>query len=90
MSVVTLAPSAASRFAVPPKPVLPLTVAQYHAMIRAGALEGGAPIELLEGWLVSKMIKNPSHRVAVRKCRIALERIMHAAWSVDTQGARTR
>ncbi|MCY2993949.1 MAG: Uma2 family endonuclease [Planctomycetota bacterium] len=85
MSVVTLAPSAASRFAVPPEPVLPLTVAQYHAMIRAGALEGGAPIELLEGWLVSKMIKNPSHRVAVRKCRIALERILPAAWSVDTQ-----
>jgi Uma2 family endonuclease len=70
---------------VPPEPVLQLTVEQYHAMIRAGALESGAPIELLEGWLVTKMTKNPPHRVAVRKSRIALERILPPGWSVDIQ-----
>ena len=53
MSVDTLPPSATRRFAVPPEPVLPLTVGQYHDMIRSGALESGAPIELLEGWLVN-------------------------------------
>ena len=58
MSVVPLPPSATRRFAVPPEPVLPLTVEQCHAMIRSGALESGDPIELLEGWLVNKMIKN--------------------------------
>ena len=57
MSVATLQPSASCRFAVPPEPVLPLTVGQYHAMIRAGELESGDPIELLEGWLVTKMSK---------------------------------
>ena len=73
MSVATFQPSVTWRFAVPPEPVLPLTVEQYHAMIRSGALISGDPIELLEGWLVNKTIKNPPHRVAVRKCRMALE-----------------
>jgi Uma2 family endonuclease len=85
MSVDTVQPPAPCRFAVPPEPVLQLTVEQYHAMIRAGALESGAPIELLEGWLVTKMTKNPPHRVAVRKSRIALERILPPGWSVDIQ-----
>jgi Uma2 family endonuclease len=58
---------------------------QYHAMIRAGALESGSPIEFLEGWLVNKMIKNPPHRVAVRKCRIALESTLSAEWLLDIQ-----
>jgi len=54
MSATTLRPPAARRVAVPPEPVLPLTVEQYHAMIRSGALTCGDPIELLEGWLVNK------------------------------------
>jgi len=85
MSVATFQPSATWRFAVPPEPVLPLTVEQYHAMIRSGALISGDPIELLEGWLVTKMIKNPPHRVAVRKCRMALEGLLPAQWSLDIQ-----
>jgi Uma2 family endonuclease len=85
MSVATLEPSTSCRFALPPEPVLPLTVQQYHAMIRSGALPSGEPIELLEGWLVNKMIKNPPHRVAVRKCRIALERLLPRRWSLDIQ-----
>jgi len=85
MSVATLPSSTARRFAVPPEPVLPLTVEQFHAMIRSGALKSGDPIELLEGWLVNKMIKNPPHLVAVRKCRMALESILPTQWSLDIQ-----
>ena len=58
-------------------------------MIRTGILEPDAPIELLEGWLVKKMIKNPAHRVATRKTRLALERVVGPGWSVDTQEAIT-
>ena len=58
-------------------------------MIRTGILEPDAPIELLEGWLVKKMIKNPAHRVATRKTRLALERVVGPDWSVDTQEAIT-
>jgi Uma2 family endonuclease len=34
--------------------VVPLTVEQYHRMIETGILEEGAPIELLDGFLVRK------------------------------------
>ena len=81
--------AAAERFSFPPEPVLPLSVQQYHAMIGAGILEVGTPIELLEGWLVRKMIKSPRHRVATRKARIALENVVPNGWSVDVQEAIT-
>jgi Uma2 family endonuclease len=85
MSVATLEPTAAGRFAVPPEPVLPLTVGQYHAMIRAGELESGATIELLEGWLVTKMTKSPPHSAATAKTRRRLNEILPDGWSVDAQ-----
>jgi Uma2 family endonuclease len=62
-----------------------LTVEQYHEMIRAGILTEDDPVELLEGWLISKMPKNPPHRVATRLTTKALERIVPAGWYVDQQ-----
>ncbi len=84
----------ASRFGVrhgdvPADPVWRFTVEDYHEMIRIGILPSGAPIELLEGWLIKKMIKNPAHRVATRKTRIVLENIVPEGWSVDRQEAIT-
>jgi hypothetical protein len=53
-----------------------LSVDQYHAMIQAGILTEDDPVELLEGWLVTKMSKNPKHRGATRLVRQALARII--------------
>jgi len=39
---------------ITPANLVPLTVEQYHQMLRAGILEEGAPIELLDGMLVRK------------------------------------
>lgn len=92
MSVVTTvatSPPTADRLALPPEPVLPFTVEQYHAMIQRGVLESGVPIELLEGWLVNQMTKSPRHRAATRKTRISLERVTPKGWSVDPQEAIT-
>jgi Uma2 family endonuclease len=85
MSIAAHQPSATRRFAVPPEPVLPLTVEQYHAMIRSGALQSGDPIELLEGWLVNKMIKNPPHSASTAKTRRRLNEVIPDGWSVDSQ-----
>jgi len=85
MSVAALESPPLRRFAVPPEPVLPLTVGQYHAMIRAGELESGSPIELLEGWLVTKMIKNPPHSASTAKTRRCLNGLLPVGWSVDSQ-----
>ncbi|NEQ49415.1 MAG: Uma2 family endonuclease [Leptolyngbya sp. SIO3F4] len=71
--------------AVPSEPIWCLSVAQYHAMIQSGILTDGDPVELLEGWLVVKMPKNPRHRAAIRIIRGALENLLPDGWYVDTQ-----
>jgi Uma2 family endonuclease len=62
-----------------------LSVDQYHAMIHAGILTDDDPVELLEGWLVAKMPKNPPHRAVTRLIRQVLERLVPAEWYVDSQ-----
>lgn len=46
-------------------PVRRFTVDEYHRMIDTGILREGDPVELLEGWLVLKMTRNPPHDVAL-------------------------
>lgn len=62
-----------------------LSVGQYHEMIRTGILTADDPVELLAGWLVYKMPKNPPHRIATRLAQQALEAVVPAAWYVDAQ-----
>ena len=62
-----------------------LRVEQYHAMIQAGILTEDDPVELLEGWLVTKMPKNPRHRVATQLTREALAQVLPSGWHVDAQ-----
>lgn len=66
-------------------PVWPLSVEQYHEMIRTGILTEDDPVELLEGVLIPKMGKNPPHSAARRLLRYALEDIVPTGWSVDVQ-----
>jgi Uma2 family endonuclease len=70
---------------VPTEPIWRLTVNQYHAMIRAGILTAEHSVELLRGWLVPKMPKNPLHRAATRLLQRALEGLVPIGWYVDTQ-----
>ncbi len=49
--------------AVPTDIIWRFSVDQYHAMIQTGILTEDDPVELLEGWLVTKMSKNPKHTV---------------------------
>jgi Uma2 family endonuclease len=71
--------------AVPSLPILRLTVAQYHQMIGAGILHDGDPIELLEGWLVIKMAKNPPHVYANSRLHDMLTELVPAGWFVNSQ-----
>jgi Uma2 family endonuclease len=70
---------------VPDEPVHRLTVEQYDEMARAGILTSDDRVELLEGWLIEKMTKNPPHRIATRKTRERLEALPIAGWYVDSQ-----
>jgi Uma2 family endonuclease len=47
--------------AIPTEPIFRLSMEQYHAMIKAGILHSGDPVELIHGWLVHKVRKTPRH-----------------------------
>lgn len=70
---------------VPTEPVWRFSVDQYHQMIRLGILNEDDPVELMEGWLVHKMPKNPPHRAATKLTRNALEALVPDEWYVDAQ-----
>lgn len=71
--------------AIPNDLILRLSIEQYHAMIQSGILTDDDFVELLEGWLVFKMPKNPPHRATTRLVRTALENILPPGWYVDSQ-----
>jgi Uma2 family endonuclease len=71
--------------AIPNDLIWRLRIEQYHAIIQAGILTDDDSVELLEGWLVFKMPKNPPHRATTRLVRTALENILPAGWYVDSQ-----
>jgi Uma2 family endonuclease len=52
-------------------------------MIRLGILTEDDPVELLEGWIIHKMPKNPPHRASTKLTRSALEEIVPEGWYVD-------
>jgi len=78
-------PTGQPRLVVPTEPVWQLSVEQYHEMIRTGILTENDPVELLDGWLVSKMPKNRAHSIATGRARTTLERVIPAGWYVDSQ-----
>jgi len=81
----SLTPIETDGLAVPPYPIWRLSVGQYHEMIRAGILTEDDPVELLEGWLVTKMPKKPAHRISTLASRQRLERLVPGGWYVDSQ-----
>jgi len=70
---------------IPTEPIYRLSVAQYHAMLEAGILLSGDPIELLEGWLVLKMGKKPPHSVATTLIRDILLKLLPEGWFLILQ-----
>ena len=85
----SLAGAAAELVALPPEPVRRLTVEEYHALIRSGNLTEDDPYELLEGWLVPKMPRNPPHDLAVQRVQRLFYRLMSSEWLCFVQSAVT-
>jgi len=70
---------------IPPDPIWRLTVAQYHEMIDSGILTDDDPVELLEGWLVTKMSKKPQHTLVMQLPHDALAPLIPAGWFINVQ-----
>ncbi len=58
-AAITVTPAMLS--VVPPVPVRRFTVDEYHRMFEAGILVEEDDVELLEGWIVPRMPRNPAH-----------------------------
>jgi len=86
MSTIAAAPVV---FAPPPEPVRRFTVDEYHRMIHLGILKEDDPVELLEGWIVAKMLRNPPHDVAVALTQAALSSALPPSWICRGQSAVT-
>src|SRR6516162_702549 len=71
--------------ALPGELLFRLSVDQYHEMIQAGILRSGDPVELIDGYLVLKMTKNPARRIALGSTRDQLLKLIPPGWFVDTQ-----
>jgi Uma2 family endonuclease len=78
-----------SMFEPPPVPVIRFSVAQYHRLIDQGYFNDDDRFELLEGWIVPKMTRNPPHDVAIDLATDVLRNLTPRGWRVRGQSAVT-
>jgi Uma2 family endonuclease len=65
------------------------SVDEYHRMIDAGILDEDDGVELLEGYVVLKMARNPPHDTALQRTRKRIEALVPLGWEVRIQCAVT-
>jgi Uma2 family endonuclease len=65
------------------------SVAEYHRLTELGILSEDDNLELLEGYLVLKMPRNPPHDGTVHRVLKRLIRVMPGGWDVRVQSAVT-
>ncbi len=89
MSIAT--PSLGSPPALPPSasswPLHRFTVAEYQRFVAIGAFGEDDPIELLEGWVVEKMPRNPPHDSTISRVDRELRLQLPAAWHARIQSS---
>jgi Uma2 family endonuclease len=87
MSITT--PPTGSLFQPPPYPVRKFTVSEYHRLIQARLLTEDDPVELLEGWIVPKMPRNPPHDGTIGLIQEVLRSQLPVGWCLRIQSAIT-
>lgn len=87
MSVII--PSPTSGLLPPPYPLYRFSVDDYHRMIEVGILTEDDPVELLEGWVVLKMPRNPPHDGTIQIATEALRQRLPPGWQLRVQSALT-
>ena len=66
-------------------PVHRMSVGQYHRLTKSGVFTEDDNIELLEGWIISKMAKNPPHDSRVMWTQELLRRLLPPGWHCRNQ-----
>ena len=65
------------------------TVEEYHKLIDIGLFANDQRFELLEGWIVSKMSRNPPHESSVHLTNNECKRRLPSGWDTRIQSAIT-
>jgi Uma2 family endonuclease len=65
------------------------SVSEYHRLIELGILTEDDNLELLEGYLVHKMSRNPPHDAAIQKGTKRWLRLLPPGWDLRVQSAIT-
>lgn len=73
--------------AIPPWPVKRFTVEEYEELVNSGVFDEDDNCELLEGWLVPKMTKNPLHDGTIDLLDGLLDDVLLQGWHVRGQNA---
>lgn len=68
-----------------PPPLRRFTVDEYRQMAEAGILTENDRVELLEGWIISKMTLNPPHNGAMDLLERAVGVLVPAGWLMRSQ-----
>jgi len=63
------------------------SVPRYLRMVRHGVFDDDDKVELLEGYVVNKMSRNPPHDSALQKIQRALYRLLPTEWDLRQQSA---
>ncbi|SRR6266540_2846220 len=69
----------------PPIPIRRFTVEEYQRLGEVGVLTGDDRVELLEGWIVGKMIHNPRHDATVDRANETITGRLPPGWRVRVQ-----
>jgi Uma2 family endonuclease len=72
-----------------PFPVRRFTVEEYHRLGEVGVLTEDDRVELLEGWIVPKMIHNPPHDATIELVDDGLRPRLRTPWRIRIQSAIT-
>jgi Uma2 family endonuclease len=72
---------------IPALPVRRFTVAEYHRLMDIGVLAEGEKCELIEGWIVPMMSRNPQHDVVLELATDALRIVLPSGWRVRSHSA---
>ncbi|SFJ53257.1 Endonuclease, Uma2 family (restriction endonuclease fold) [Planctomicrobium piriforme] len=73
---------------LPPFPVWRWTLDEYHALVDQGSFDDER-VELLEGWIVPKMTRNPPHDAAVVRIDGVLRPLIPSGYHMRVQSAVT-
>lgn len=65
------------------------SIAEYHRLIELGVLNEDDNLELLDGYLVHKMSRNPPHDAAIQKGTKRWLRLLPPGWDLRVQSAVT-